>query len=405
MTPSSSGCPYSRRKFLQAGAGWVAAAPLLARALDGEDGDEVPVKRVLKAPPPPVLSPTAKANAKVAIVRCREYGAEFQTRLARAFDQLGGVGRLVKDKTVTIKLNLTGSSFDPLFGRPVGDSFMTHPDTAFALASQLFKAGARRVRFVESTQRLQSLQEMVSASGGWDLKAFESLGKVEWENTRNLGSSKQYATVKVPSGGYLFSSFDLNRAYEDTDVLVSLAKLKNHVTCGVTLAMKNCFGITPNALYGDEAPNERATAGRGPLHERSSYKGSGLMPGELKTDLPDSPFLRVPRIVADLCEARPIHLSVIDGVVSMKGGEGPWAAEVKLTTPGVLIVGLNPVSADAVGTAVMGYSDPRAVKGVVPFQYGDNHLLLAEQRGVGVLDLKSIEVVGEPIQSVIYPYG
>lgn len=403
MTPSS-GCPYSRRQFLRAGAGWVAAAPLLVRGFDGEDGDEVPVKRVLKAPPPPVFSPTVKANAKVAIVRCREYGAEFQARLAQAFDLLGGVGRLVKDKTVTLKLNLTGSSFDPLFGRPVGDSYMTHPDTALALASQLFKAGARRVRFVESTQRLQSVQEMVVA-GGWDLKAFESLGDVEWENTRNLGSSKQYATIKVPSGGYLFSSFDLNRAYEDTDVLVSLAKLKNHVTCGVTLAMKNCFGITPNSLYGDEAPNERATAGRGPLHERSNYKGRGMMPGELKTDLPDSPFLRVPRIVADLCEARPIHLSVIDGVVSMKGGEGPWAAEVKLTTPGVLIVGLNPVSADAVGTAVMGYADPRAVKGVAPFHYGDNHLLLAEQRGVGVLDLKEIEVVGEPIRSVIYPYG
>jgi hypothetical protein len=56
----------------------MAAAPLLVRAFDGEDGDEVPVKRVIKAPPPPIFSPTAKANAKVAIVRCREYGAEFQ---------------------------------------------------------------------------------------------------------------------------------------------------------------------------------------------------------------------------------------------------------------------------------------------------------------------------------------
>ena len=42
-------------------------------------------------------------------------------------------------------------------------------------------------------------------------------------------------------------------AYEDTDVFVSMAKLKNHDTCGVTLALKNCFGNTPASIYGDDA--------------------------------------------------------------------------------------------------------------------------------------------------------
>ena len=35
---------------------------------------------------------------------------------------------------MTVKLNLTGTNFDPIFGRPVGDSYMTHPDSALALA-------------------------------------------------------------------------------------------------------------------------------------------------------------------------------------------------------------------------------------------------------------------------------
>lgn len=47
----------------------------------------------------------------------------------------------------------------------------------------------------------------------------------------------------------MFSALDLNQAYEDTDVMVSLAKMKNHLTAGVTLSMKNLFGITPNSLY------------------------------------------------------------------------------------------------------------------------------------------------------------
>jgi len=66
----------------------------------------------------------------------------------------------------------------------------------------------------------------------------------------------------------------------------------------------------------------------------------------------------VPRIVVDVCAARPIHLAIIDGITSMSGGEGPWckdAAEIKFTQPGVLIAGLNPVSTDVVATAVMGY--------------------------------------------------
>ena len=47
---------------------------------------------------------------------------------------------------------------------------------------------------------------------------------------------------------------------------MSMAKLKNHATCGVTLSMKNCFGITPASIYGDDAgvdePNENP--GQGP---------------------------------------------------------------------------------------------------------------------------------------------
>lgn len=398
-------CPYSRRRFLRAAGAAVTGIPWLARAAVEalDDGEEVPVAP-RTAPPPPRFSPTVRSQAKVAVVRCRGFGAEVHDGLGKAFDLLGGLGTLVRGKTVTVKLNLTGTRFEPVLGRPVGESYMTHPDSALALTRHLFQAGARRVRFVESNQRIEPLEQTI-LEGGWDVKAFESLGPIEWENTRNLGRYKQYAHLKVPSGGYLFSSFEFNRAYEETDVLVSLCKLKNHLTCGVTMAMKNLFGLTPNSLYGDQAPNERATAGRGPLHDRKEYRGQGLMPGELKTDVPNSPFLRVPRIVADICEARPIHLSVIDGILSMKGGEGPWAPDVKLVTPGLLIVGLNPVSTDSVGTALMGYKDPRAIRGTAPFQFCDNHLLLAEQRGLGILDLQQIEVLGTPIAEAVYPFS
>ena len=78
---------------------------------------------------------------------------------------------------------------------------------------------------------------------------------------------------------------------------------------------------------------------------------------------------------------------------------------MKFTAPGVLIVGLNPVSTDTVGTAVMGYADPRAARGTKPFHFCDNHLLLAEQAGLGTADLSQIDVRGLPIEKARYAYG
>jgi uncharacterized protein (DUF362 family) len=112
--------------------------------------------------------------------------------------------------------------------------------------------------------------------------------------------------------------------------------------------------------------------------------------------------------VADICTARPVHLAIIDGITSMSGGEGPWCSDVnplKFTSPGLLVVGFNPVSTDAVGTALMGYDDPRAARGAKPFGFCDNHLLLAEHAGMGTADLAQIDVRGLPIAKARGPYG
>jgi len=391
---------FNRRSFLQQGIAWAAAAPLaslcarnelLAAATAGGPGQTAPQSR--------------SSAARVAIVPCLSYGPEVRPALEKCFDLLGGLGSLVKNKTVTVKLNLTGSDFKQVLGRPVGETYMTHSATAMALGSLLFKAGARRVRFVESTQCKAGLESTL-ADAGWDVPALTTLGKVEFENTRNLGQGKRYSHLRVPGGGYMFSSFDVNHAYEDTDVLVSLAKLKNHLTAGVTLSMKNLFGLPPNVLYGAEAGNESATAARFPMHDPKGHE-KVKMPGLKETGVSADPMWRVPRITADLCAARPIHLAIIDGITAMSGGEGPWCGEEKLqvTTPGVLIAGFNPVSTDAVGTAVMGYLNPRAARGVKPFQDCDNHLLLAEQAGLGTADLAQIDLRGTPIERARYPYG
>ena len=169
----------------------------------------------------------------------------MRTALDQCFDLIGGIGSLVKNKTVAVKINLTGTDFTPFLNRPVGETFMTHYSTVAALTSALFKAGATRVRLLESTQSRSKLENTIDLAD-WDVNALRAMGNVEFENTRNLGNGHSYAHLKVPTGGYLFSALDVNHSYHDTDVMVSLCKLKNHITTGVTLSMKNLFGMSPN---------------------------------------------------------------------------------------------------------------------------------------------------------------
>jgi uncharacterized protein (DUF362 family) len=264
------------------------------------------------------------------------------------------------------------------------------------------------VRFVESPWAWAAPLEEVMLDAGWNPRALVSAAKaVSFENTNVRGSSKTYARFPVPGNAYMYPAYDLNRAFADTDVFVSMAKLKEHDTCGVTLSLKNCFGNLPASIYGDDSgvdePNEAPKSGRLAVGHNGKRQPSKSAPQELHFGANHDPGYRVPHIVADVTAARPIHLAIVDGVESIAGGEGPWIRGVRVVKPGVLLAGLNPVCTDAAATAVMGYN-PRSQRGTRPFHKCDNTLLLAEAHGVGTTDLKRIEVRGATIEQVLYRY-
>ena len=87
--------------------------------------------------------------APVAVAKCKSYGSEFLAATGKMFDQLGGVERLVKGKTVTLKINLTGGETTRLDYLPQGRTFWSHPRTVGGVIHLLDKAGARRIRVVE----------------------------------------------------------------------------------------------------------------------------------------------------------------------------------------------------------------------------------------------------------------
>src|SRR5438270_3949092 len=93
----------------------------------------------------------APATQTVAIAKCRTYSNdEVLSNLKTMFDQLGGLGKLVRNKTVTIKLNMTGSPGQRFQGRALGTTHYTHPQVILAATHLIGEAGATRIRFVES---------------------------------------------------------------------------------------------------------------------------------------------------------------------------------------------------------------------------------------------------------------
>ena len=383
----------TRRDVLISGlaaAGWLAGGgrPALRAAEPAEPKD-----RSADAPSLPV-----------AIQRCPSYEPQLLRRtLDQALDRIGGIRRLVAGKTVTVKLNVTGGP-GTLAGLPGFRTYHVHPNLVAALCAALVDAQARQIVLVESQYSAKPPEEVL-AGGGWDVKAIQSAGagRVVFEDTRNRGRWPGYSRLKVPWGGFIFPAFDVNPRYEKTDVFISLAKLKDHLSAGVTLAVKNLFGIAPTSLYGNDAPNENTLSYRGDILHNAKRPVPDGVPAERDHRLPPLWKHRVARITADLFGIRPVDLAILDGIETNRGGEGPWAEHVEPLRPGLLLAGRNAVCTDAVATAVMGY-DPQAGHGKFPFP-GDNHLRLLAQVGLGTIDPKRIEVRGLSIEQALFPFN
>jgi hypothetical protein len=167
----------------------------------------------------------------------------------------------------------------------------------------------------------------------------------------------------------------------------------------VTMTVKNLFGITPTALYAEDAPNEDSVKARvAPLHQNKRPLPNGV-PQQLGANPPNDQVNRVPRIVADLRGARPVDRGIVDAIETIRNGEGHWNPGVEPVQPKLLLAGRNAVCTDSVGAAVMGY-DPRAGHGQFPFQ-GENYLQWAAEAGIGTNDFSRVEVAGLTIKEAL----
>jgi uncharacterized protein (DUF362 family) len=354
-----------------------------------------------------VTAPTGK----VTVGKCKDYGPELVPTLEKMFDQLGGLGGLVKGKTVAMKVNFIGVRSQRLGSALMEDTFWSHPKMMGAMVHVLGKAGAKKIRLVEGPwSTTESLEEVMYSMNWRPQDILSAADNVEFENTNYLGRGKKYSRFMVPGGGWIFPGYDLNHSYEDCDVFVSLAKLKEHAATGVTLSMKNVYGTTPITIYGQDAgvdePSLRPHGGRGNVMHFASRPPSKSAPQQRDLTLPKDAGFRLPRIISELNAARPVHLAVIEGIKTATGCETNYGNPNRpqaAVNPGVIIAGTNAVATDAVGMAVMGF-DPLAEKGKVPFAKCDSTLQFGEMLGVGIRDLSKNEILGVPVSEVVFSY-
>lgn len=395
-TGDGARCPggiLTRRDFLHA----LAAAPGAGL-----------VSATAAPPAAPRQRPDTPPRKPTTLGLCQRYEfAAVRRVLDRMLDELDDIGRLVRRKHVTVKVNLVNTAAEDVGGVPLPLTVTVHPVVALALGERLVARGARSVTFCDQLP-YRSADAEAFAGYGFRLEAFQDAlrGRARFENTRNRGRHGTYAWVKVP-GGELANAWEVNRTYVDTDVLVSLTKLKSHVSGGISGTMKNLFGIPPSSLYGEDLrgePDENATGYRNttmhscvaqPLTSATSFTGRSVRG--------DHGF-NVPRFVVDLAAAFPVDLAVIDGISTIQTAEGWWLGSmVSVTRPGVLIAGRNPVCTDAVAAAVMGF-EPDAADRTWPFVNGANQLALARRRALGENRLANLEIGGVGLETARFAF-
>lgn len=327
------------------------------------------------ATPPPTATSSYTSSAAIGQINTYEV-SQLRAKLQEMFQQLGGLADVIRPGArVTIKPNLTGTTWtDPGLPAPATDLFVTHPALVQALSELLIDAGAGRIQIVEGLGD----ESIFQAWGYSDVAARLNAQLI------NLCKPSPYSDyVAFPAGParQIYDVFYMNAALKEVDVFISFAKMKSHSTTGVTLSLKNLIGLAPIELYRRDVSHNHRSA----FHESTQYDW------------------RLPRVAIDLNLAMPVHLALIDGIKTVEAGAGAWDAGYSPVQPGLIVASKNPVAADAVSAAVMGF-DPDAPSGTHPFSYADNHLALAREAGLGTNRLGELGVAGAQIADVVYPF-
>src|SRR6516225_5783921 len=297
--------------------------------LVSEDGDGELSHR------PQLIPSFQRPASRVIVHRAADYQKDLEQNILESLKEFQ---LPVRDRTVLLKANLVG--LDPL------NVMNTHPAVIAATRECFLRLGAAQV-FIGDGPAMDRDTEAILES----VRLRQFTGPLQ-HNFRDLNLD-DVARVPLPTRASRLKELYLPKTVLRADFVVSMPKLKTHHWAGVTLSLKNMFGIVPGGCYGWP---------KNVLH-----------------------WAGIDKSILDINAAVRPDFAIVDGINGMEGN-GPIQGTPKRAK--VLILGDDPVAVDATACRVMGLR-PEAVR-----------YLAKAGTLLGNLQAARIEQVGEKIESV-----
>ncbi len=282
-------------------------------------------------------------RAKVAIVRCADYGYANVDKAIRQCLELVPPNQLLKNKKILLKPNLLSSTKGP--DSPIN----THPAIVEALAKVLIDEYGCIVYVGDSSGGMSYGQTKRSfeISGLLDVAKRIGIKLINFENTGVIRLSNQSNVIK--------KEFSVSKIVNEVDFIIDLPKLKTHSLVGFTGAMKNMMGIVPGS-------------GKRDMHISAPRK------------------FEMENCIVDLYGLVKPHFVIMDAVISMEG-DGPSAGNPRDTK--FLLAGEDGVAVDVVALEIAGYQSKDMF-----------FIKSAKERNFGTGNMDDIEIVGEKIEDI-----
>ena len=282
-------------------------------------------------------------NYSVRAIHCHHRASddEIYHHLCRIAEPLKrSIDKIRKARKIVIKTNMMRAPIERFAGRRrelVDDSVMRavliflkeHSNAQIVATDTHFKGGLETINYIPLLQEFG----------------------VEYIDS----TMPPFKTYEVPGGGLMFSRYKLHACFDDADAVVSVSKMKNHAFMGITLCLKNLFGVLPL-----------------PPHNRPRIYFHHL--------------IRLAYFLVDLGMIIQPCLNVVDALVGQSQRE--WDGEGRICN--ALIAGDHPISTDACGTWLMGH-DPASDWPTPPFKRDRNALAIAAESGFGTVNLDEID--------------
>ena len=255
-----------------------------------------------------------KPRSRVAVLEATAYSGKLEQIL---IEGLKLFNLDLRGRSVLLKPNLV----EHLPNRPIN----THPLLVGAAASCFLRLGAKRVVVGEGPGHERDTEIVVSEAG------FEKELRDRGVEFIDLNRD-QLIEVKLKANYSGLHHLWLPRTALASDFVVSIPKIKMHHWAGVTLSLKNMFGVVPGMKYGWP---------KNVLHWHGIHES-----------------------ILDICATLPIHFVIADGIVAMEGN-GPLQGTARELHR--IVLADDPVAADATCARLMGL-DPRQVKHIATGQ-------------------------------------